>query len=340
MDDAPFESVPFRPMPLPDDAPPPRAPRPRRRIRGWLFAKPRPWLNGLLFALTLGSTFAVGLGWAASYRYAEWISANPGLELGRAEMRAPAVLGLAALFAAALMTILTGHELGHYLTCRRYGIAATLPFFIPAPTLVGTMGAFIRIQSPITRKRQLFDIGFAGPFVGFLLALPALAVGLALSKTVPALPREGTIVFGDPLLLKLLAALVAKSVPPGYDLILHPLAFAGWVGALVTGLNLFPIGQLDGGHISQALLGPKAKAVGRVFLAAFVVMGVLFWAGWLLWAALILILGARHPRTWDEDAPLGRTRVLLAALAAAIFVLTFIPDPVRGYNALDIIKLF
>ena len=196
--------------------------------------------------------------------------------------------------------------MGHYLTCRRYGIEATLPFFIPAPTLIGTMGAFIRIKSPITRKRQLFDVGAAGPLAGFALALPALAIGLALSKTVPSLPREGTIFFGDPLLLKILGRSPRQKSPrPGYDLIIHPVAFAGWVGALVTALNLFPIGQLDGGHIAYALFGTRARTLGRVFLAAFVVMGVFLWAGWLLWAGLILIIGTRHPRTWDDEASIG-----------------------------------
>jgi membrane-associated protease RseP (regulator of RpoE activity) len=329
MDDNRFESVPLTPLPSP----------PRAR-RGWLFAKSRPWLNGLLFVLTAGSTFVVGLGWGASYRFAELFSRDPGFELGKAELRDPRVIGLALLYAAALMVILVGHEMGHYLTCRRYGIEATLPFFIPAPTLIGTMGAFIRIKSPINRKRQLFDIGLAGPLTGFALALPALVVGLALSKTVPALPRESAIVFGDPLLLKLFARFLVGSIPPGYDLILHPVAFAGWVGALVTALNLFPIGQLDGGHVSYAVFGPGSRTLGRAFLAAFVVMGVFFWVGWLLWAGIILILGVRHPRTWDEESPLGASRTALAVLAAVIFVLTFIPDPIRGYNAFDIIKLF
>jgi membrane-associated protease RseP (regulator of RpoE activity) len=331
MEDNPFEAVPLTPLPSPPA---------RRPWRRWLFAKSRPWLNGLLFALTAASTFVVGLGWAASYAYAELLSRTPDYVLSKAELRTPRVVGLALLYAAALMVILAGHELGHYLTCRRYGIEATLPFFIPAPTLIGTMGAFIRIKAPVTRKRQLFDIGVAGPLTGFILALPALAVGLALSKTVPALPRESTIVFGDPLLLKLLARWIVGPLPPGYDLILHPVAFAGWVGALVTALNLFPIGQLDGGHVSYAVFGSKSKTLGRVFLAAFLAMGVVFWVGWLLWAGIILILGARHPRTWDEESPLGATRTALAALVALIFILTFIPDPVRGYNLLDVIKLF
>lgn len=333
MDDSRFESVPLMPLPV---APPPPAP-PRRK--GWLFAKSRPWINAILFVLTIGSTFAVGLGWAASYRFADVMSANPAFEPGRAELRDPRVLVLALLYAVALLAILTAHEMGHYLTCRRYGIEATLPFFIPAPTLVGTMGAFIRIKSPISRKSQLFDVGAAGPLAGFALALPALAVGLALSKIVPSLPRENTIFFGDPLLLKVLAGILGKSAPAGYDLILHPVAFAGWVGALVTALNLFPIGQLDGGHIAYALFGTWARTLGRLFLAAFVVMGVFLWVGWLLWAGLVLIIGTRHPRIWDEATPLGTKRTVLAVLIAVIFILSFIPAPVQGYNAFDLIKL-
>jgi membrane-associated protease RseP (regulator of RpoE activity) len=330
MDDNRFESVPLTPLP-----PPP----PAARRRGWLFAKSRPWLNALLFVLTIGSTFVVGLGWSASYRFAETIAANPAFEPGRAEFRDPRVLALALLYAVVLLAILTAHEMGHYLTCRRYGIEATLPFFIPAPTLIGTMGAFIRIKSPILRKRQLFDVGAVGPLAGFALALPVLAIGLALSKTVPALPRENTIFFGDPLLLKVLAGILGKGARPGTDLILHPVAFAGWVGTLVTALNLFPIGQLDGGHIAHALFGTRARTLGRLFLAAFLVMGVFLWVGWLVWAGLILIIGVKHPRTWDDDTPIGTKRTVLAVLIAVIFILSFIPDPVQGYNAFDLIKL-
>ena len=333
MDENRFESVPLTPLPA---VPPPPAPS---RRRGWLFAKSRPWINALLFVLTIGSTFVVGLSWSASYRYADFMAAHPGFEPGRAELRDPRVLGLALLYAVVLLAILAAHEMGHYLTCRRYGIEATLPFFIPAPTLIGTMGAFIRIKSPISLKRQLFDVGAAGPLAGFVLALPALAVGLALSKIVPALPRESSIFFGDPLLLKVLAGILGKSAPAGYDLVLHPVAFAGWVGTLVTALNLFPIGQLDGGHIATALFGARARTLGRLFLAAFVVMGVFLWVGWLLWAGLVLIIGTRHPRTWDGDAPIGTKRTVLAVVIALIFILSFIPDPVQGYNAFDLIKL-
>ena len=192
----------------------------------------KTWLNGLLFVLTILSTCFVGLGWSASYLFFE-SGANPITEAGRA-LSDPRVFPLSALYAAVLMTILVGHELGHYLTCRRYGIRATLPFFIPAPTLIGTLGAFIRIKSPINFKRHLFDIGANGPLVGFLLALPALVVGLAYSRVTTYIPAGDIISFGEPLLFKLLSALFFGQSPEGSVLVLHPVGFAGWLGILVT----------------------------------------------------------------------------------------------------------
>jgi len=316
------------PSAIPDPLPPRRS----------FFAKPRIWLNAALFLLTAGSTFFVGVGWSANYRYAEALSRHPELAGAVRPWRDPAVLWLSLLYTVVLLGILLGHEMGHYLTCRRNGIGATLPFFLPAPTLIGTMGAFIKITSPITRKRQLFDVGLAGPLMSFVLSVPALAVGLALSKSVPALPSDGALYFGEPLLSKILMAVFARGSGAGEDLILHPIAFAGWVGLLVTAMNLFPLGQLDGGHISYAVFGSKARLISRLFLVLFFVMGVFFWMGWIVWALLILALGLRHPRTWDETSPLGRKRTLLAVLALAMFVLSFIPDPVRGYNVGDLIR--
>jgi membrane-associated protease RseP (regulator of RpoE activity) len=329
MDPFPAESIPVTS---------PSAPPPSRASR--LFGKRRLWLNALLFVLTIASTFFVGLGWSASYRYADLLSRNPNLTLSKTEWLDPHVLILSLIYAIVLLMILSAHELGHYLTCRRYGIDATLPYFIPAPTLVGTMGAFIRIKTPITRKHQLFDIGAAGPLAGFALAVPALVVGLALSKVVPALPREGTLLFGEPLLLKILGGVLLRNVGPGTDVILHPAAFAGWVGMLVTAMNLFPIGQLDGGHVAYAVFGPRSKLLGRIFLVAFIVLGIVFWAGWLIWAVLILIIGVKHPRTWDESSALGTRRTVMAVLLFVIFILSFIPDPVQGYNIFDLIKQF
>ncbi len=302
------------------------------------FAKDRTWLNIVLFAATILSAVLVGMGWSVSYLHAEALSANPSLHLGAEALRDPRVLGLSVLYALVLLIILLGHELGHYLTCRRYGLSATLPFFVPAPTLIGTLGAFIKIRSPIHDKRQLFDVGAAGPLVGFILAVPALVVGLALSKAVPPLTGEGTISFGEPLILKLIGALVLPAIPQGYDIVLHPVAFAGWVGVLITALNLFPAGQLDGGHVSYAVFGRRARTVSRAVVALFFAAGIFFWLGWLIWAFLILIMGTKHPPTWDEGDPLPRGRAVLAVVILIIFVLCFIPDPIKGYSGLEMVR--
>jgi membrane-associated protease RseP (regulator of RpoE activity) len=303
------------------------------------FAKPRLWLNISLFVLTVVSTFAVGIGWSANYRYAEALSRHPELAGAVHPWRDPAVLGLSLLYAVVLIGILLAHEMGHYLTCRRNGVGATLPFFIPAPTLIGTMGAFIKITTPISRKRQLFDVGLAGPLMSFFLSVPALAVGMALSKAVPPAPAsDGMIYFGEPLLSKIFSLIFFGKAGADLDVILHPVAFAGWVGLLVTAMNLFPLGQLDGGHIAYAVFGSKSRTIGRVFLVVFVIMGIFFWMGWLIWALMIMALGLRHPRTWDEDTALGRKRIGLAVLAVIMFVLSFIPDPVKGYNIAGLIR--
>jgi len=301
-------------------------------------ARRKPWLNAVLFGLTVVSTCFVGLTWSFSYLNAEALDKPGLLHFGLRSLLTPPVLLLSLLYAAVLMVILSGHELGHYLTCRRYGIQASLPYFIPAPTLIGTLGAFIRIRSQITRKHQLFDIGATGPLVGFLLALPALAVGLALSKVVPApAASEGSIVFGDPLLLKLLSALL-RHFPQGADIVIHPVGFAGWVGLLVTAFNLFPIGQLDGGHVAYALLGNKARLVSKAFVVAFIILGAFFWVGWFLWALIVLIIGLKHPPVFDGNQPLSRGRRILTAFLVLIFILSFIPDPVKGYGLIELLK--
>jgi membrane-associated protease RseP (regulator of RpoE activity) len=270
------------------------------------------------------------------------------------------------------MTILTAHELGHYLTCRRYGLAATLPFFIPAPnlpyfvptpnlayfvrspSLFGTFGAFIKIK-PINWKRQLFDVGAAGPIAGFILSVPALAIGLSFSKIVPGGLSKGTLTLGEPLLLKIGSALILGPLPDGSDIFLHPAAFAGWVGLLVTSLNLLPIGQLDGGHVAYALLGKKRKLASSIALAALVVLGLFFFSGWLIWGiiglAFALVVRLKrpvglyrlairlvHPPIQDETAPLGRGRAILGLILILIFILSFIPDPVKGMSLLGLFK--
>lgn len=306
----------------------------------------KTWLNGALFVLTVLSACYAGLYWSGSFLFFESgaaSGANPVAEAGRA-LSDPRLFPLSALYAAALMTILVGHEAGHYLTCRRYGILTTLPYFIPGPPFLGTFGAFIRIKSRITRKHQLFDIGANGPFVGFLLAFPALVVGLALSRISSYTPGGDAIIFGEPLLFKLLSALFFGRTPEGSALVLHPIGFAGWVGLLVTSFNLIPLGQLDGGHIAYALLGRRARLVSKGVIALFAVMGVLLWAGWFVWAFVILFfefkskLGLRHPSVEDEDAPLDRRRRVLSVLIILIFILSFIPDPVKGFSLLSVFK--
>ncbi len=308
-----------------------------RRISSF-FAQKRVWLNFLLFIVTVFSTFYVGFYWSINYKYADTLVQEPGIVANSAVMLDPEIVGLSLIYAVVLIVILLGHELGHYLTCRFYRIDATLPYFIPAPTIIGTMGAFIRIRSPITRKQQLFDIGIAGPLTGFILALPAVIYGLSVSKAVPALPAEDSLQFGYPLIIKIIGSFFFQGVPEGYDLIPHPIAFAGWVGVLVTALNLFPVGQLDGGHIMYALAGPKSRKLAPFFLGAFVFMGIFFWIGWFVWALLIYFLGLKHPHIYDESRALSPLRKFLGVLMLLVFILSFIPDPIKGYNLFDLLK--
>jgi membrane-associated protease RseP (regulator of RpoE activity) len=250
----------------------------------------------------------------------------------------PEIVLLSLVYTVVLLGILLGHELGHFLTCQHYKIDATLPYFIPAPTLIGTMGAFIRIRSPITKKQQLFDIGIAGPLTSFVLSLPAIVLGLFLSKAVPHLPEEESLLFGDPLIFKFVGNIFFNGTPEGFDIVPHPIAFAGWVGILVTALNLFPVGQLDGGHVTYALLGKKSLKLAPYIIGIFVLMGVFFWIGWFVWALLIYFLGLKHPRILDEDTPLSPSRRLLSAMVLIIFIVSFTPEPIIGYNLFDLLK--
>jgi membrane-associated protease RseP (regulator of RpoE activity) len=296
--------------------------------------KKRTWINALLFVLTVGSVFFVGLNGSRSFLYG--VASAPASGTGL--LGDPRAVLMSVLYTLVLVAILLSHEMGHYLTCRRYRIEATLPYFIPAPSLVGTMGAFIRIKSPITRKNELFDIGAAGPLAGFIPALPALVVGLSLSRVVPAVSSPDSLILGEPLLMKIVSYLIFGRLPAGMDILLHPVAFAGWVGMLVTAFNLFPMGQLDGGHIFYTLMGRRAAFVTRLFLVIFVIMGVFFWVGWFVWALLILVLGVKHPRLLDEDIPLSPGRRVVGALIVVIFILSFIPYPVQGFNMFDLLK--
>jgi hypothetical protein len=301
-------------------------------------AAQRYWLNILLFVITCFSTFFFGLTWSAGYIYSDQLIQNPQFVLGFSAFTDPRIIGLGLVYVAVLLAILLGHEMGHYLACRFYRIDATLPYFIPAPTLIGTLGAFIKIKAPITRRKQLFDIGVAGPLTGFVLALPALIYGLSMSKVVPAIPREEGFVFGDPLILKLIGGLMFRDAPVRSELLLHPIGFAGWVGILVTAFNLFPVGQLDGGHVSYALLGEKSKPLSRLFIGVFIIMGIFFWVGWIVWALVILLLGFKHPQLRGHQESLSSGRRLLAAVMVLIFILSFIPAPIEGYSLLEFVR--
>lgn len=229
-------------------------------------------------------------------------------------------------FSIALMSILLSHELGHYLMSRKHNVEATLPFFIPAPTIIGTFGAVIKIKSRVPDRRALLDIGAAGPIVGFIVSIPVLIIGLKLSEA--TLGTGGGMTFGSSLLSELLARWAFPSVPEGYVINLHPVALAGWLGLLVTMMNLLPIGMMDGGHIAYALFGRWHRRISRAGIAAMLVMGFVSWPGWAVWGAVNLLFGLRHPPPVYPDIPLDPKRKLVAAFATLILVLTFIPTPI------------
>jgi membrane-associated protease RseP (regulator of RpoE activity) len=311
-------------------------------VRRW--AGPRPerwWLHVLLFLLTGLTATAAG---------ARFLGHEPfpllALSLGGFPVPVPAgvipgelIPGL--IFSVPLLTILLAHELGHYLAALRHRMDVSPPYFIPSPRInvIGTFGAFIRLRSPMINRAMLLDVGVAGPIASFVLSIPVLAVGLVWST--PMLYPHGApptafafmigehpVFVGGSLLVHALAGVLAGA---GDVLVLHPLAFAGWLGLFVTALNLFPLSQLDGGHILYALLRHWQPRIGVAFLALLVVLGN-FWWGWWFWAALILLLGRgtiRHPAVFDPDYPIGRTRRYLGWLSLLIFVLTFVAVPFR-----------
>jgi membrane-associated protease RseP (regulator of RpoE activity) len=308
-------------------APPEITWSPRRKFQD------RLWVHGALLLTTALTTTLAGAG-----HYGGFISDFSG--------SAPAI-SLAALllhglwYSGTILAILGCHELGHYVACRYYDVDASRPFFLPMPFLfTGTLGAFIRIREPIPSKRMLFDIGIAGPIAGFLIAVPALFIGVRLSHVVPV-PAQfppGTADLGEPLLFKLASRLIWGSPPDGMSLNLHPMGFAAWFGLLATALNLFPIGQLDGGHISYAVLGRRSTYVTIAMIG--VALGLAYFSSsWIVWTvlmvAMLIVFGPRHPRTPDEHVPLDRTRIALALVALVMFIVCFTPAPVR---ALDVIR--
>ncbi len=231
-------------------------------------------------------------------------------------------------FSITLMAILIVHEMSHYMASRIHRVPATLPFFIPAPSIIGTFGAVIQMKGAIWDRRTLLDIGASGPIGGFLLAFPALVAGFAMSQVIPAAGGgEGTLILGDSLLVGLVGRLTLGELPAGAGVVLHPVAFAGWIGMFVTSLNLLPVGQLDGGHISKALFPERSDLIARLAHIGMVVMGVFYWEGWLFWALILVFLGVRHPPVLLPHIALDERRRKVGFAAIAIFFLTFVPMP-------------
>ncbi|MCX8111223.1 MAG: site-2 protease family protein [Syntrophorhabdaceae bacterium] len=232
------------------------------------------------------------------------------------------------LYSISIMSILFAHEMGHYIMSKRYGIPATLPYFIPFPlSPFGTFGAIIKMKGTMQNKRALFDIGVGGPIAGFVVSLPFIYVGIKLSQVGPVPAHEGFIELGDPLLFKLFQIILVGEIPDGYDLILHPFAYAGWVGLFVTALNLIPAGQLDGGHIVYAVFGEDSRKIYIAVLLGLGVYALFFSQGWLALVILLFIFGIRHPRPIDMETELDRKRKVLALVILIIFVLSFTPKP-------------
>jgi membrane-associated protease RseP (regulator of RpoE activity) len=308
----------------PRDLAPRKAPKP-----------PRPYSSGrslaislILFTITIISTLAAGVDFSLAYARGQMPSFDNFFHVYFLALRDPRVLLAGLPFAFTLMGILLAHELGHYFACRYYGMTASYPYFIPFPSLFGTMGAFIRIRSAITNRKALFDVGLSGPVLGFLFTVPALAFAIAHSKIVPgvAAASGSQIAFGEPMLMRMLMALLRPGVL-AQNLLLHPVGRAAWIGLFVTSLNLLPASQLDGGHILYALAHRIHK---RTTLIVAAVLGLLAfqWLGWIVWAVLLLAIGYRHPPLIDRYDTLDRKRFVWAAVGLAIFVLSFMPVPI------------
>jgi len=296
----------------------------------------RYWVNALLFAITLASTTTVGASMQMFFDGNLPFDVDRSLTMYPELWRHPSALLAGLPFSLTLLAILMAHELGHYLAALRYGVNASLPYFLPSPFL-GTFGAFIHLRSPICSKRALFDIGVAGPLAGFVFLLPALSIGFAFSKVIPGIANQGSLQFGVPGLEWLLGKIIFPGVASS-DIYLHPAARAAWVGMFCTAMNLLPIGQLDGGHIVYACFprrhGTISLVVSLLMLplgAAFLINQRVFWAGWLLWGLVLLLFGRRHPMVYDRgELDHGRRKLALLALLIFLLCFTFVPVGTSG----------
>lgn len=241
-------------------------------------------------------------------------------------------------YSFALIAILLTHEMGHYLVSRRYGIPSSLPFFIPLPMPpFGTFGAIIKMKGIIHNRKALFDIGAAGPLSGFIVAIPFIVIGIKLSTIIPV-ANVPYMELGDSLLFKILEAILIGDVPQGYELMLHPFAYAGWVGLFVTSLNLLPVGQLDGGHIMYAVFGKKSKFAYYAVILGMAGLALFANIGWVTLVVLMIIFGRRHPKPCDDITELDGARKKIAVVMIIVFILSFIPAPFPQMTIANLFK--
>jgi membrane-associated protease RseP (regulator of RpoE activity) len=312
------------PLPIPPelDDRPPLVWEPRRKFQD------RVWLHIALLMVTVVTTTSVGANWYLAFLGD--FAPLPGLP-----MSVPQLLLRGFWYSGTILAILGCHELGHYFACRYYDVDASLPFFLPFPlAITGTLGAFIKIKEPIPTKRMLFDIGIAGPIAGFLVAVPALFIGVALSHVARVPPDFTGFEIGEPLLFKLATKMLWGTIEEGYSMNMHPMAFGAWFGLLATALNLFPVGQLDGGHISYAVLGRRSTYVTLGTLVVIMILAF-FYSSWIVWTGLMIVMlflfGPHHPRVFDEHVPLDRPRLILALFALVMFAVCFTPAPIEEF---------
>src|SRR5437867_10529813 len=291
-------------------------------VQAWplaeVVARPRVAVNVVLFLLTCASTLIAGT----------MYSGSPTFDAFRV-VSGPASLLSGVPFSCTLLAILVVHEFGHYFTARHYKASVSLPYFIPLPIGFGTLGAIIRMRSPARDRNSLFDIAAAGPLAGLVIALPALWIGLGWSK-VAALPAEGSVVFGDSLLMSFMTWLAFGHLPPGHDVFVHPVALAAWVGLFVTALNLIPVGQLDGGRIAYALFGARHRQVSIATFVGLLALGTITGAAnWFVWAFLLFfVMGFQHQPPLDDVSPLSPGRYAIGFLCLVLLILLVPPVPV------------
>ena len=320
----PLEGEPEEPKP---------APKPPGILRLWWRRRGRQ----TLFYLTVLTTLFVGYNEVISFYVFKHGGLPAQLTSPFEVLLYPPILFWTLAYAAAILGFLTAHEMGHYLFCRLHGLKATLPYYLPNPIIFGTFGAVIRIKSPIRNKRQLFDIGAAGPLSGFAVAVPVYLFGLATSiRLPPGTDIGGGIFFGEPLIQKLLSLLVFPGIGEHDIIVVSPLALVGWFGCLVTAINLLPVSQLDGGHILYSFFGRRHQYVSLLVVVGMITIALVTqYFGWLIWALLVTLLGLRHPPLANESVKLDFGRRALAVVALLVFIACFTPVPVEVPELFD-----